>query len=65
MQWWGMSKGPPDSAEVGGGGVRGDRNLDNNSDSFDKHVSPLIAFSHWLLCFGAILQFLIFDPVIV
>ena len=30
----------------GGGGVRGDRNLDNNSDSFDKHVSPLIAFSH-------------------
>ena len=30
----------------GGGGVRGDINLDNNSDSFDKHVSPLIAFSH-------------------
>ena len=29
-----------------GGGVRGDRNLDNKSDSFDKHVSPLIAFSH-------------------
>ena len=42
------------------GGVRGD-----NSDSFDKHVSPLIAFSHWLLCFGAILQFFIFDLVIV
>ena len=39
-----------------GGGVRGDRNLDNN-----KHASPLMAFSHWLLCFGAILQFLIFD----
>ena len=49
----------------GGGGVRGDRNLDNNCDSFDKHVSPLIVFSHWLLCFGAILQFLIFDLVIV
>ena len=27
----------------GGGGVRGYRTLDNNSDSFDKHVSPLIA----------------------
>ena len=39
-----MSKGPPDSTEVGGGGVRGDRNLDNNSESFDKHVSPLIVF---------------------
>ena len=48
----------------GGGGVRSDRNLDNNSESFDKHVSPLIVF-YWLLCFGAILQFLIFDPVIV
>ena len=40
-----MNKGPPDSTEVGGGGVRSDRNLDN-SDSFDKHVSLLIAFSH-------------------
>ena len=30
----------------GGGGVRGDINLDNNCDSFDKHVSPLIVFSH-------------------
>ena len=59
-----MSKGPPDSTEVGGGGVRSDRNLDNKSESFDKHVSPLIVF-YWLLCFGAILQFLIFDPVIV
>ena len=36
---------PCDSAEVGRG-VRGYRNLDNNSDSFDKHVSPLIAISH-------------------
>ena len=44
----------------GGGGVRGYRNLDcNNSDSFDKHVSPLIAFSHWLLCFWC--NFAIFD----
>ena len=65
FRWWGMSKGPPDSTEVGGGGgVRSDINLDNNSESFDKHVSPLIVF-YWLLCFGAILQFLIFDPVIV
>ena len=32
--------------KVGGGGARGDRNLDNNSDSFDKNVSPLRAFSH-------------------
>ena len=41
-----MSKGPPDSTEVGGGGGggRSDRNLDNNSESFDKHVSPLIVF---------------------
>ena len=39
-----MSKGPPDSTEVGGGG-KSDRNLDNNSESFDKHVSPLIEFS--------------------
>ena len=38
--------------------VRSDRNLDNNSESFDKHVSPLIECSHWLLWFGAILQFL-------
>ena len=64
FRWWGMSKGPPDSMEVGGGGVISYRNLDNNSESFDKHVSPLIVF-YWLLCFGAILQFLIFDPVIV
>ena len=42
----------------GGGGGRSDRFLDN-SDSFDKHISPLIAFSHWMLCFGAI--FAIFD----
>ena len=41
-----MSKGPPDSTEVGGGGGRSDRNLDNNSESFDKHVSPLIECSH-------------------
>ena len=40
-----MSKGPPDSTEVGGGGVRSDRNLDNNSESFYKHVSPLIECS--------------------
>ena len=60
-----MSKGPPDATEVGGGGVRSDRNLGNNSESFDKHVSPLIECSHCLLCFGAILQFLISDPVIV
>ena len=59
-----MSKGPPDSTEVVDR-VRSDKNLDNNSESFDKHVSPLIECSHWLLCFGAILQFLIFDPVIV
>ena len=40
-----MSKGPSDSTEVGGGGgVRSDRNLDNNSESSDKHVSPLIVF---------------------
>ena len=60
----GTSKGPPDSTEVGGGGggVKSDRNLDN-SDSFDKHVSQLIAFSHWLLCFGAILPYFIFDLV--
>ena len=48
----------------GGGAMRSDRNLDHNFDSFDKHVPPLIAFSHWFLCFGAILQFLIFDLVI-
>ena len=48
----------------GGGGGRSDRNLDNNSESFDKHVSPLTVF-YWLLCFGAILPFFIFDPVIV
>ena len=50
----------------GGGGesLRSDRNLDNSSDSFDKHVS-LITFSHLVLCFGAILQFFDFDLVIV
>ena len=37
-----MSKAPPDST---GGGVKSDRNLDDNSESFDKHVSPLIEFS--------------------
>ena len=45
----GTSKGPTDSVEVGGGrgeSLRGDRNFDNNSASFDMHVSPLIAFSH-------------------
>ena len=30
----------PDSTEVGGG-VKSDRNLDNNSESFDKHVSSI------------------------
>ena len=50
----------------GGGGVKSDRNLDNNSESFDKHARLSIdRVFYWLLCFGAILQFLIFDPVIV
>ena len=56
----------PILSEVGGGGVRSDRNLDNNSESCEKHFasrSPLIECSYnWLLCFGAILQFFIFDP---
>ena len=59
-----MSKGPPDSTEVGGGGVRSDRNLDNNTESFDKHISSLIEYV-FSLRFGAILPFLISDPVIV
>ena len=49
----------------GGGGEKVTENLDNNSESFDKHVSPLIEFSIDCCVFGAILQFLIFDPVIV
>ena len=58
LRWGGWSK-KKISAGNRGGGVRSDRNLDNNCDSFDKHVSPLIAFSHWLLCFGVILPFFI------
>ena len=39
--------------------MRGDRNLDNNSDSFDKYISLLLAFFSLIAVFWC--DFAIFD----
>ena len=49
FRWWGMSKGPPDSTEVGGGD-KWQKLRQQLWTVVDKHVSPLRVF-YWLLCF--------------
>ena len=62
FRWWGMSKGPPDSTEVGGEKWQ---KLRQQLWIFWQARLSIDRVFYWLLCFGAILQFLIFDPVIV